>query len=93
MGFTTDPRRRLRQHNGDILGGARKTSKDKNRPWELMVVVEGLPNKVVALQFEWMFQHPSASRILAGQIDFPTRPASAYVRLIHLIIAPVKPLP
>jgi len=31
VGFTVNPKRRLRQHNGSIQGGATKTS--KCRPW------------------------------------------------------------
>jgi predicted GIY-YIG superfamily endonuclease len=31
VGSTTDPSRRIRQHNGEIVGGARFTS--KHRPW------------------------------------------------------------
>lgn len=31
VGSTTDPRRRLRQHNGEIKGGGRYTA--KHRPW------------------------------------------------------------
>ena len=28
------------------------------------------PNKIVALQFEWQWQHPKSSRILRGRLDF-----------------------
>lgn len=62
VGFTTQPLRRLRQHNGEIKGGARKTS--RHRPWSHILVISGFPNKIVALQFEWQFQHPTVSRVL-----------------------------
>jgi structure-specific endonuclease subunit SLX1 len=59
VGFTTDPAHRLRQHNGELQGGARRTL--KHRPWEFVAIVEGLPSKRVALQLEWALQHPRRS--------------------------------
>lgn len=61
IGFSTFPYRRLRQHNGEIKSGARKTS--FRRPWKHVVIVSGFPNNKVALQFEWQWQHPAESRI------------------------------
>ena len=66
IGFTTFPKRRLRQHNGEIQNGAYKTS--KKRPWVHICVVGGFPNKRVALQFEWQWQHPTESRIIRQQV-------------------------
>ncbi len=34
VGCTTDPLRRIRQHNGELVGGGRYTS--KHRPWALV---------------------------------------------------------
>jgi predicted GIY-YIG superfamily endonuclease len=61
IGFTVDPSRRLRQHNGEIGSGARKTQ--KGRPWRMLCFVGGFPNKIVGLQFEWQWQNPQLSRI------------------------------
>lgn len=36
VGATLDPLRRLRQHQGEIAGGAKATS--RNRPWKLMAI-------------------------------------------------------
>ena len=62
VGFTKTPRRRLRQHNGEITAGAWKTH--KHRPWKHVGIVSGFPNGIVALQFEWQWQHAKKVRIL-----------------------------
>ena len=60
VGSTPHPGRRIRQHNGLITSGAKKTC--KKRPWEMVLLVYGFPSKVSALQFEWAWQNPHLSR-------------------------------
>ncbi|GAA5968672.1 hypothetical protein JCM11641_007720 [Rhodosporidiobolus odoratus] len=62
IGSTPDPPRRFKQHSGEIKGGAWKTQ--RGRPWEMEVNVYGFPSKLQALQFEWAWQNPHASRHL-----------------------------
>ncbi|KAG0146250.1 hypothetical protein CROQUDRAFT_671248 [Cronartium quercuum f. sp. fusiforme G11] len=62
VGSTPDPPRRFRQHNGQLKGGASRT---KNfRPWEMELICYGFPSKLVALQFEWVWNTPYKSRHL-----------------------------
>jgi len=51
VGKTNSPVRRLRQHNGEVKGGAKATR--TGRPWEFAIIVYGFADEVQALQFEW----------------------------------------
>lgn len=51
IGATVDPKKRLRQHNGEISGGAQRT---RNRgPWRFQRVISGFRTWQEALQYEW----------------------------------------
>ncbi|BGP51159.1 Slx4p interacting protein [Rhodotorula kratochvilovae] len=62
IGSTPNPPRRWKQHMGLVKGGAFKTR--LGRPWEMEAIVHGFPTKLQALQFEWAWQNPHASRLL-----------------------------
>lgn len=56
IGATVAPDRRVRQHNGEIVGGAQRT---KGRAWRRAVLVSGFPDSTAALQFEWAWKFRS----------------------------------
>ena len=67
FGYSTNVFRRLRQHNGEIKGGAKTTR--TGRPWTLVCYISGFPDKVTSLQLEWRVHHPPVKRSgLLGRI-------------------------
>lgn len=66
VGYTNNPERRIRQHNGIIKGGAKKTR--HGAPWRMVLKIIGFKNKIEALQIEWMWQHPLKSKKTRGLI-------------------------
>lgn len=59
VGATVDIYRRLRQHNGEISGGAKATS---GKAWKRVCYVTGFPHERAALQFEWAWKHRSKGK-------------------------------
>jgi len=51
VGMTNDPARRLRQHNREIKGGARATS--RHRDWQARALYGPYPNRSEALKAEY----------------------------------------
>jgi predicted GIY-YIG superfamily endonuclease len=65
IGATFDPNKRLRQHNGELSGGARATS---GKSWTRALYVGGFPDWSAALQFEWSWKrHGRKQPGLAGK--------------------------
>ena len=56
IGYTVNPKRRLRQHNREITGGAKKTKNDY--PWIMICYIGGFPDNKTALKYEWINNHP-----------------------------------
>lgn len=59
-GKTNNPKRRLRQHNGEICGGAKQTLKTK--PNEIYCLIKGFNSNVEAMQAEWRIKKPNKKK-------------------------------
>jgi len=61
IGATVDLNRRLRQHNGEIMGGAvaTKIQVKKGEVWERACYIKGMPDWRTALQVEWRWKQLS----------------------------------
>ncbi len=66
VGCTNNMARRIRQHNGEITGGAKITH--TARPWRVHTTIHGFQNYRQALQFEWAVKHPYR-RGVAGRLE------------------------
>lgn len=55
-GVSPTPDKRLRQHNGEIKGGAKYTT-GRGSGWKHICLISGFKNKIQAMQFEWAVKH------------------------------------
>lgn len=74
VGFTVNPQRRIRQHNGLLKHGGAYRTQRSGRPWAFAVIVHGFLTKKMALQFEWAWQNCHRSLAVRSAIgDEPAR--------------------
>ena len=60
VGMSVNPTRRLRQHNGELVGGAKATS--ITQPHVMYCIIEGFPTINDALSYEWHIKHPNGKK-------------------------------
>lgn len=58
-GYTKNPIRRIRQHNGEIVGGAKAT---RGKQWNFMMLMTGFETSNNALSCEWRLKHPDGHK-------------------------------
>jgi predicted GIY-YIG superfamily endonuclease len=95
-GYTVDLRHRLRQHNGEIKGGAFAT---KNRgPWEFIAVMTCLEwTNVRAMKVEWLIRYPTRKKPRPTEFSGPQGRINSLVEVvkrmdepsIHLYVNPL----
>ena len=66
VGITNNIHRRLRQHNGEICGGAKSTK--HARPWSVATTITGFRSRSEALMFEWAMHHTRGKGGVAGRM-------------------------
>jgi predicted GIY-YIG superfamily endonuclease len=66
-GSTNNLIRRLRQHNGEIVGGAKATM--GKGPWVYMAIWEGFQTHKEALSCEWRIKHPTNTKKRPSQYN------------------------
>lgn len=90
IGATVDPDRRLRQHNGELAGGARATKMRvvEGQTWTRACYVRGFPDKISALQFEWRWKQLSRR---AGLEFRHLSPVERRIQALHDLIELEKP--
>lgn len=92
VGYTVNAERRLRQHNGEIKGGADRTKSD--RPWRMLAHVSGFDSKVKAERFEYALSFPSRSKVARPLLRHPSvmrplkriTPAEEKTRIAQLLM-------
>lgn len=60
IGSTNSTVRRIRQHNREIVGGAKATA--TIYPCKMFCVISGFTDHIQVLRCEWMFKHPDNKR-------------------------------
>ncbi len=60
-GYTNNPWKRIRQHNGEIVGGAKYT-RGKSK-WQIYVLLTGFKTYNNALSCEWKIKHPTGAKM------------------------------
>ena len=83
VGATVNPDRRLRQHNGELVGGARAT---KGRSWRRVFLIGQFASEVPALQFEWRWK-----QIGCTQCKFIKNPIERRLRSLKVLLSLEKP--
>ena len=93
VGATIDVNRRLRQHNGEIKGGAKATTSKLSRgeTWRRVCYISEFPDWPSALQFEWRWKQ--LSRKIKIRISPLQKRMQALNELLSLEKSTLKAIP
>jgi structure-specific endonuclease subunit SLX1 len=89
IGATVDVNRRLRQHNGELAGGAHATGIQVARGeiWQRVCYVAGFPDWQAALQFEWRWKQITRKMASSGRMS----PRERRLRALHKLLSLDRP--
>lgn len=68
VGYTPNPLRRLRQHNGELKNGGAVQTRRRGRPWRIVLFISGFLEDRAALRFEYRWHHPDKSPLIREQV-------------------------
>lgn len=82
IGATVNLERRLRQHNGEIQGGAKRTTNklSKDKSWSRVCHVSEFPDWSATLQFEWRWKQ------LSRKYPSKMNPIARRMRALHELL-------
>ena len=81
VGATNDFRRRIRQHNREIVGGARATHGHR---WYPFILVQGFATRHELLRFEWWWKH--AAQFRQSEIHVAKQPSFRRVDALEYLL-------
>ena len=87
VGATVDLNRRLRQHNGEIKGGAHATTSKgkKGKTWKRVCHVSGFPDWNATLQFEWRWKQ------ISRKLEKNLFPLERRMKALHQLLCLERP--
>ena len=87
VGATVDLNRRLRQHNGEIKGGAHATTSKvkKGKTWKRVCYVSGFPDWNATLQFEWRWKQ------ISRKLEKKMFPLERRMKALHQLLCLERP--
>jgi predicted GIY-YIG superfamily endonuclease len=83
-GYTVDPKKRIRQHNQEIKGGAIYTKKWGEKSWEICAIIKGFPDHITALQCEWRIKHPAPKKIRPAKYNSPNGRITGLFEILNM---------
>jgi predicted GIY-YIG superfamily endonuclease len=66
IGYTNNPIRRIRQHNCELVGGAKAT---KGYKWEYCGLIRNFRDNIEGLQIEWRLKHSTRKTGIVNKIN------------------------
>jgi predicted GIY-YIG superfamily endonuclease len=66
IGYTNNPQRRIRQHNREIVGGAKSTAGYR---WEYCAIIANFRDNIEGLQIEWRLKYSTKKTNIVNRFN------------------------